>query len=78
MWFTIRLGSAEIAQMETQFRFYEKLEKASLYYCLGGNLSQAQRAMMPDMDDDTRRQALREFFENLNAERVKQWQRQKP
>ena len=71
----MRVGADEIAKMEARFRSYEMFERSNLYYCLGGTLTDAQRAIMPDLDDDTRRDSIREFFGNLNAERVKQWQR---
>jgi ATP-dependent protease HslVU (ClpYQ) peptidase subunit len=73
-----RVLASEIATMEATFHSYEMLEKSNLYYCLGGNVTQAQRAMMPDLDDATRRESIREFFQKLNAERDKQWQRHQP
>jgi ATP-dependent protease HslVU (ClpYQ) peptidase subunit len=65
----------EIKAMEEQFGSYRKVETQSLYYCLGGDLSPAQKSMWGlEQDKEAREKSIREFFEKLNAERAKKHQ----
>lgn len=67
----------EIAAMEAQFRSYQKVEVATLYYCLGGTISEAQRQNWDfDAEEETRKKLVREFFEKLSENRFKKSQTQ--
>jgi len=63
----------QVNLMEAQFRSYRKLEAGTLYYCLGGDLTDAQKQMWEQFEDDdeTRKKSIRQFFEKLNDERAK-------
>jgi hypothetical protein len=63
----------EISEMEAKFEEYGPVERANLYYCLGGNLSEQERFLGKPGDHKRRQKSLRDFFESLNKERVKRW-----
>lgn len=67
------LSRDEIAEMETRFEEYGRIERENLYYCLGGDLKEHEELFGKPGDHKRIQKSLRKFFEKLNAERVKRW-----
>jgi hypothetical protein len=65
----------EISEMEAKFEEYKRVERESLYYCLGGNLTEQEQFFDEPGDHKRRQKSLRRFFEKLNSARLKLWTR---
>jgi hypothetical protein len=63
----------EISEMEAKFEEYKRVERESLYYCLGGNLTEQEQFFGKPGDHKRRQKSLRRFFEKLNSARLKLW-----
>jgi hypothetical protein len=69
------LTGSEIDAMEARFKEYGQVERASLYYCLGGDLSQYENVIGEAGEHKRVRTSMHKFFKQLNSKRAQRLNR---